>query len=122
MESAPVTAFKVSQPQLLFQLLIIPFNDPAVLGHFYQSFERGIRRQRRHPVLCRFRLASRPFDQQPFLDTSFGFFGLDDGNYFLKLFAGAAGSWYPGSSGAAGADTLRVQNLTGPPPVIWNYR
>ena len=55
-------------------------------------------------------------------DTSFGFFGLDDGNYFLKLFAGAAGSWYPGSSGAAGADTLRVQNLTGPPPVIWNYR
>ena len=37
MESTPVAAFKVSQPQLLFRLLIIPFNDPAVLGHFYQS-------------------------------------------------------------------------------------
>jgi len=62
MESTPVAAFKVSQPQLLFRLLIIPFNDPAVLGHFYQSFERGIRRHRRRSVLCRFRLASRPFD------------------------------------------------------------
>src|SRR5215471_19520848 len=44
-ESAPVAAFKVPQPQLLFQLLVIPFDDPAVFGHLGQSFERGIRRQ-----------------------------------------------------------------------------
>ena len=46
-ESAPVATFKVPQPQLLFQLLIIPFDDPAVFGHLGQSFERGIRRQSR---------------------------------------------------------------------------
>ena len=42
----PVAALKVSQPQLLFQLLIIPFDDPAVLGHFYQSFKLRVQRQR----------------------------------------------------------------------------
>ena len=31
-ESAPVATFKVPQPQLLFQLLIIPFDDPAGLA------------------------------------------------------------------------------------------
>ena len=41
-EPAPVTAFKVPQPQLLFQLLIIPFDDPAVFGHLDQSFELGV--------------------------------------------------------------------------------
>src|SRR5215831_14403272 len=62
-KSAPVAPFEVSEAQLLFQLLIIPFNDPALFGDFDQSFERGIRRQRRDPILRRFRFASRPFDQ-----------------------------------------------------------
>ena len=35
----PVAALKVSKPQLLFQLLIIPFDDPAVFGHLDQCFE-----------------------------------------------------------------------------------
>src|ERR1039457_5062244 len=35
-EPAPVTAFKVAQPELLFQFLIIPFDDPAVFGHLDQ--------------------------------------------------------------------------------------
>src|SRR6185437_11817774 len=63
MEPAPVTAFKVSQPQLLFQLLIIPFDDPAMFGHLHQSLERCSRRQCPQPVFCRFRFAARPFDQ-----------------------------------------------------------
>src|SRR3982750_3955135 len=42
-EAAPVPAFKVAQPQLLFQLLIIPFDDQAVFGHLDQSFELGVR-------------------------------------------------------------------------------
>jgi hypothetical protein len=37
-EPAPVAAFKVAQPQLLLQLLIIPFDNPAVFSHFDQSF------------------------------------------------------------------------------------
>jgi hypothetical protein len=45
-EPTPVAAFKVPQPQLLFQLLIVPLNDPAVFGHFDQSFKAGVRRQR----------------------------------------------------------------------------
>ena len=42
-EPAPVAAFKVPQPQLLFQLLVVPFDDPAVFGHLDQSLERGSR-------------------------------------------------------------------------------
>ena len=68
---APVTAFKVPQPQLLFQFLIVPFNDPAVFGHFDQSFELGVSRQRRYPVFGGFFLSSWPFDQQPFFCVRF---------------------------------------------------
>ncbi len=55
------------------------------------------------------------------LDTTlrFSFHGLADGPYLVKM--ANPGSWYPGSNGAAGADTLKVQNLTGPPAVVWNY-
>jgi hypothetical protein len=42
-ESSPVSAFKVSQAQLLFQLLVIPFDDPALFGDLDQGFERGTR-------------------------------------------------------------------------------
>ena len=45
-ESAPVATLEVPQPQLLFQLLIIPFDDPAVLGHLDQGFEFCGNRQR----------------------------------------------------------------------------
>ena len=72
-ESAPVATFKVPQPQLLFQLLIIPFDDPAVLGHLDQGFELSSTRQRRHPILSGFSLAAWPFDQQPFLLVRFRF-------------------------------------------------
>jgi hypothetical protein len=37
-EPAPVATFKVPQPQLLFQFLVVSFDDPAVFGHLYQSF------------------------------------------------------------------------------------
>ena len=53
-ESAPVATFKVSKAQLLFQLLVIPFDNPALFGHLNQSLERGISRQCRNPVLGRF--------------------------------------------------------------------
>src|SRR5258708_19389945 len=57
MEPTPVTAFKVSQSQLLFQFFIIPFDDPAVFGHLDQSFERGAALQRPYPVLTAFSLS-----------------------------------------------------------------
>src|ERR1700704_5718302 len=66
-EPAPVAALKMSQPQLLFQLLVIPFDDPAMFGHLDQSLELGSGRQRRYPIFSRFFLLARPLDQQPFL-------------------------------------------------------
>src|ERR1700721_1873773 len=68
-EPAPVAAFKVAKSQLLFQFLVIPFDDPAMFGHLDQSFEPGVWRQRRYPILDRFCLPSWPFDQQPFLSV-----------------------------------------------------
>ena len=35
MKSPPVAAFEMSQAQLLFQFLIIPFDDPAMFGHLH---------------------------------------------------------------------------------------
>src|SRR5262249_8937069 len=69
----PVASFKVAQPQLLFQLLVIPFDNPRVFGNFDQSLELGSNRQRRYPVLGGFSLAPWPLDQQPFLGVRFGF-------------------------------------------------
>src|SRR2546423_7839311 len=66
-EPAPVATLRVSQSQFLLQLLIIPFDDPAVFGHLDQSFEVGSGRQRRYPIFDGFFLFSRPLDQQPFL-------------------------------------------------------
>ena len=45
-EPTPVAAFEVPQPQLLFQLLVVPLDDPAVFGQLDQSFEFGRGRQR----------------------------------------------------------------------------
>src|SRR5580658_1962973 len=50
-EPAPVATFKVPQSQFLLQFLIIPFDNPAVLGHFDQGLDPGVERQRRYPVL-----------------------------------------------------------------------
>src|SRR5580704_7924303 len=72
-ESAPVATLKVPQPQFLLQFLVVPFDDPAVFGHFDQGLEAGFRRQRRYPVLRRFGVPARPFDQQPFLRVRFRF-------------------------------------------------
>jgi hypothetical protein len=63
MESAPVTAFKMSQPQLLFQLLVIPLDNPAVFGCLDQIFELSGGRQRRYPILNRFCFSLRPLNQ-----------------------------------------------------------
>jgi hypothetical protein len=43
-EAEPVAAFEMSQSQLLLQFLVIPFDDPPVLGHLNESFEYGMGR------------------------------------------------------------------------------
>ncbi len=61
MEPSPVTAFEMTEAQLLFQFLIVAFDDPALFGHLDQSFELGAGRQRRDPILGRFRFPFRSF-------------------------------------------------------------
>jgi hypothetical protein len=70
-EPSPVTAFEMTEAQLLFQFLIIAFHDPALFRHLDQSFELGAGRQRRDLILGRFWFPCRPFDQQPFLSVGF---------------------------------------------------
>ena len=33
MEAAPTAPFEMAEPQLLFEFLVVAFDDPAVLGH-----------------------------------------------------------------------------------------
>ena len=69
MKAPPAPSLVVAQAEFLFKLLIVPFNAPAHLGSLDQIYQRGIRGQRRQPILGRFCLILRPFDQQPLLLT-----------------------------------------------------
>ena len=62
-EPSPVTAFEMTEPQFLFQLLIVALYDPALFRHLDQRFELRARRQRRNPILGRFWFPFGPFDQ-----------------------------------------------------------
>ena len=63
---APASAFVMPQAELLFQLLVIAFDDPALLGQAHQVAKLGIGRQSREPILGRFGFCPWPLDQQPF--------------------------------------------------------
>jgi hypothetical protein len=66
MEAAPSAPFKVSEPDLLFELLIIAFDAPAQFGDVDQIAEGDVVWQRRQPVFGRLILTFGPLDQQPF--------------------------------------------------------
>src|ERR1019366_5450099 len=65
MEAAPPTPFKMSEPELLLELLIVPFDTPAQLGGVDQPAEGDLFRKGREPVFGRLILALGPLDQQP---------------------------------------------------------
>src|SRR5260370_20083700 len=66
-EAAPPASFKVAQPDLLLELLIVALDAPAQLGGVDQIAERDVSRQGREPIFGWFILALGPLDQQPFL-------------------------------------------------------
>ena len=70
-KSPPAPPLVLLQSQLLFELLIIPLDDPAVLSEGEELFELRLGGQIRQPVLGRFRFPLGPFDQQPLLGMSF---------------------------------------------------
>src|SRR5438128_9457925 len=66
-KAAPATAFVMSKPDLLLELLIVAFDAPAQFGEIDQPIEADVLRQVREPIASRLGLAFRPFDQQPFV-------------------------------------------------------
>src|ERR1700733_8293035 len=68
-ETLASPTFVMSQSQLLLQLLVVAFDNPTVFRSFYQFSQCGLGRKSRKPVLGRFALPLRPFDQQPFFVT-----------------------------------------------------
>src|SRR3954464_11851298 len=67
MEAAPVAALVVAKPKFLLQLLVVPLDPPARLGHPHETLERGAPGQVGEPVLGRLGVPLRPLDQQPLL-------------------------------------------------------
>src|SRR4030095_4098480 len=65
-EAPPSSALIVSEPEFLFELLIIALDAPAQLGEIDQAFEGDVSCQRREPIFGRLVRALGPLDQQPF--------------------------------------------------------
>src|SRR5215471_4485337 len=64
-EAAPSPSFKMSQPDLLLEFLIVAFDPPSQLGNVDELTERDVFRKRRQPIFDRLVLAIGPFNQQP---------------------------------------------------------
>src|SRR5215831_17821397 len=71
-EAAPSPSFKMSQPDLLLEVLIVAFDPPSQLGNLDELTERDVFRKRRQPIFDRFLLAFGPFNQQPLLRPTVG--------------------------------------------------
>src|SRR5215831_14891447 len=71
-EAAPSPSFKMSQPDLLLEFLIVAFDPPSQLGNVDELAERDVLRKRRQPIFDRLLLAFGPFNQQPLLRPTVG--------------------------------------------------
>src|SRR6516164_8916107 len=66
MEPPPSAAFEMTEPNLLFELLEVTLDAPAQFRKVHQTIKSSRLRKSRKPVFCRFFLALRPLDQEPF--------------------------------------------------------
>src|SRR5471032_1037746 len=64
-EAAPASSFEMSEPDLLFELLIIALDTPTQFGEVHELAEGNVFRQGRKPIFGRLFLPFWPFDQQP---------------------------------------------------------
>ena len=64
-KAAPSAAFVVAEPHFLLEFEIVAFDPPSHLRQIDQVLERDVGWQRAEPVVVRFGVALRPFDQQP---------------------------------------------------------
>ena len=73
-EATPSAPFKIPEPDLLLEFLIVAFDAPAQFGNIHKHRKFDVFRQGREPVFGRLLLALGPLDQQPFLRARFGEF------------------------------------------------
>src|SRR5207247_9768022 len=66
-KAPPASPFKMIEPQLVLQLLVVPLDAPAQHGELDQIGARRRRRQRGQPILDRGGFGARPLDEQPLL-------------------------------------------------------
>src|SRR5512139_3106041 len=66
MEAAPSSSFKMAEPDLLLELLVVTLDTPAQFGQIDETGEADVVRQSRQPILGRLLLAFGPFDEKPF--------------------------------------------------------
>src|SRR5437870_12365622 len=71
-EAAPSPSFKMSQPDLLLEFLIVAFDPPSQLGNVDKLTERDVFWKRRQPIFDRLLLAIGPFNQQPLCRPTVG--------------------------------------------------
>jgi hypothetical protein len=71
-EAAPAPSFKMTEPNLLFELLIIALDPPAQLGEIDQTGQRHVLWKGREPVLGRLLVALGPFDEKPLFGSGRG--------------------------------------------------
>src|SRR4051812_34164734 len=65
-KAAPVAALVVAKTKLLLELLIVPLDPPARLGHLHEALERAAPGQVGEPVPGWLGVSFGPLDQQPF--------------------------------------------------------
>src|ERR1035441_6027165 len=62
-KSPPVAAFVMTQPEFLFEFLVVALDHPAVLADPDQPFQREFHWQTRQPVAAWLSCAGGPLDQ-----------------------------------------------------------
>src|SRR5258707_12890818 len=72
MEAAPPTPFKMPEPELWLELLMVALDTPAQLGDVDEPAEGDVFRKGREPVFGRLILARGPLDQQPLFRSALG--------------------------------------------------
>lgn len=71
MEAAPASSFEMSEPDLLFEFLIIALDTPTEFSEVHQLAEEDVFRQGRKPIFGWLFLTFGPFDQQPLFGPAF---------------------------------------------------
>ena len=68
-EAAPASSFEMSEPDLLFELLIIALDSPTQFGEVHELAEGNVFRQGRNRICRKFRVRAITMEKK---ETSYG--------------------------------------------------